>query len=150
MDLILLIALLLRVPNGGVIIVPSSAEAGRLVLPASKPCTTAEFLPPLRKQSALTNGSAAVIAPALDRHFEATWTSPGGTFQSVPRPSVDDRPRLALLLFAGVALVVGAVFGATGPHHDSFQWAWTGIGIAGLFVVAGSLIQMRRVGRETD
>jgi bacteriorhodopsin len=54
-----------------------------------------------------------------------------------------------LSLLTGVALIVAAI--AEGArHHNSFRWVWTGIGIAGLFIVVVSLIQRRRIRSEAE
>ena len=65
----------------------------------------------------------------------------------MPRRAVDARLSNSLSLLTGAALVVAAVAGVA-SHHSSFRWVWTGIGIAGLFIVVVSLIRRRRIGRE--
>jgi hypothetical protein len=75
------------------------------------------------------------------------WTSLRWYLPSVPRRAVDARLTNLLSLLTGVALVVAAV-AEVARDHNSFRWVWTGIGIAGLFIVVVSLIQRRRIGRE--
>jgi bacteriorhodopsin len=65
----------------------------------------------------------------------------------VPRRAVDTRLTNLLSLLTGVALMVASV-AEVARDHNSFRWVWTGIGIAGLFIVVVSLIQRRRIGRE--